>query len=47
MGREPEEFFKEYKQDIDRLAELGITIDSVNTAITANGEQKTGGGMKA
>lgn len=29
-GREPEEFFKEYKQDIDRLAKLGITIDSVN-----------------
>lgn len=29
MGREPEEFFKEYKQDMDRLQELGITIESV------------------
>ena len=46
MGREPEEFFKEYKQDIDRLAELGITIDSVNTAATVvqkeNSNGKTG-----
>ena len=30
MGREPEEFFKEYKQDIDRLAAMGIAIDCVN-----------------
>ena len=39
-------FFKEYKQDIDRLAELGITIDSVNTAATVvqkeNSNGKTG-----
>lgn len=30
MGREPEEFFKEYKEDVERLAAMGITIDSVN-----------------
>lgn len=29
MGREPDEFFREYKQDMDRLQELGITIESV------------------
>ena len=33
MGRDPEEFFKEYKQDINRLAELGITINSITPAI--------------
>lgn len=43
MGREPEEFFKEYKQDIDRLAKLGITIDSVNTAAaTVQNEENNG-----
>jgi lambda family phage portal protein len=28
-GRDPEEFFDEYKQDIDRLKSLGITLSSV------------------
>lgn len=36
MGREPDEFFTEYKQDIDRLAKLGITIDSINSADNNN-----------
>lgn len=43
-GREPDEFFTEYKQDIDRLTNLGITIDSINTVgsegvTTQNNEQ--------
>jgi len=28
-GREPEEFFEEYKQDIDRLDAMGITLSSI------------------
>lgn len=36
MGREPEEFFTEYKQDMDRLQELGITIESVTLPSTKN-----------
>ncbi|MDE6877223.1 MAG: phage portal protein, partial [Alistipes sp.] len=36
MGREPEEFFKEYKQDLDRLQKLGIVIDSISTNAPAN-----------
>ena len=28
-GREPEEFFEEYKQDIERLNALGITLSSI------------------
>lgn len=31
-GREPEEFFTEYAQDIDRLKAMGINIDSVIVA---------------
>lgn len=34
-GRDPEEFFREYKQDMDRLRSMGITIESVNTATTS------------
>lgn len=29
MGREPEEFFEEYRQDKERCEALGITIDSI------------------
>jgi len=28
-GRDPEEFFEEYKSDMDRLKELGITVSSI------------------
>ena len=29
MGREPEEFFREYRQDLDRLRTEGISVNSV------------------
>ena len=29
MGREPEEFFREYRQDLDRLRTEGIKVNSV------------------
>lgn len=29
-GRDPEEFFKEYAQDVELLKKLGLTLDSVN-----------------
>ena len=28
-GREPEEFFEEYKQDVERLKKLGLTLESI------------------
>lgn len=43
MGREPEEFFKEYKQDMDRLQELGITIESVTMPATTPTKNDTNG----
>lgn len=43
MGREPEEFFKEYKQDMDRLAVMGIVIDSVNPPAAPVAKQDTNG----
>lgn len=30
MGREPDEFFAEYQQDVERVERLGINIDSLN-----------------
>ncbi len=33
MGREPDEFFKEYQQDVQRLREMGITVDSLNVFV--------------
>jgi lambda family phage portal protein len=31
-GREPEELFEEYKQDVERLKKLGLNVDSVMSA---------------
>jgi lambda family phage portal protein len=35
-GREPEEFFEEYAQDIERLKKLGITIESIISLTTGS-----------
>jgi lambda family phage portal protein len=34
-GREPEEFFEEYRQDVERLNEQGISVESVMGAVPA------------
>ncbi|MDR2805836.1 MAG: phage portal protein [Dysgonamonadaceae bacterium] len=34
-GREPEEFFEEYTQDVERVRKLGITIESIITSIAS------------
>ena len=38
-GREPDEFFKEYKDDLERLIKLGIELKSVNTIATTSSKQ--------
>jgi lambda family phage portal protein len=35
-GREPEELFEEYKQDVERLKKLGLTVDSVTLPTTTS-----------
>ncbi len=40
MGWEPEEFYEEYKQDVERCKELGITISSI---MPSNYEQEENG----
>jgi hypothetical protein len=34
-GREPEELFDEYKQDVERLKKLGLNVDSIIAATTS------------
>jgi lambda family phage portal protein len=38
-GREPEEFFEEYKQDVDRIKELGILLSSIVPPADAVGRE--------
>ena len=38
-GREPEEFFEEYKQDVERVKGLGLTLESILSPGTKNKNQ--------
>lgn len=40
-GREPEEFFTEYAQDIERLKKMGITLSSITTVPDDSEDKKT------